>query len=178
MSTNPNLKKIFHELKNLFTEKRKDYFTMKKITKKLAAIAMAIMTATTMTTNTIVYAEKALNRNIDTNISNSFDEYIEKLSDITYEIQTLEYYNSNNEYDEQISKLMSEKDWLIQQHDKYNADAIDNEMMRDIIVNSDYSLANKSRYIPQSELEALVKRFETSYVVMGNSDTNCIKLLL
>lgn len=98
---------------------------MKKITKKLAAIAMAIMTATTMTTNTIVYAEKALNRNIDTNISNSFDEYIEKLSDITYEIQTLEYYNSNNEYDEQISKLMSEKDWLIQQHDKYNADAID-----------------------------------------------------
>ena len=172
MSTNPNLKKIFHELKNLFTEKRKDYFTMKKITKKLAAIAMAIMTATTMTTNTIVYAEKALNRNIDTNISNSFDEYIEKLSNITYELQTLKYYNSNNENDEQISKLMTEKDWLIQQHDKYNADAIDNEMMRDIIVNSDYSLANKSRYIPQSELEALVKRFETSYVVMGNSATH------
>ena len=53
MSTNPNLKKIFHELKNLFTEKRKDYFTMKKITKKLAAIAMAIMTAPTMTTETL-----------------------------------------------------------------------------------------------------------------------------
>lgn len=137
---------------------------MKKTVKKLLALAIA----TAMTTNSVVFADNIAEGN-SSEYDSLFDEYVLDLSDIEFQMYYLSQDNTNGVNDEKIEILQNRKNEIHQLMGNYDYDTMDDEALKNVLLNADYSNSEISRSTSMSDLNELVNNLKSNYNVVGRS---------